>query len=302
MLTSPPGRAPASWPQRRLRQRAGEHDGHATPAPSASPIDRCHRSYHVRHRRSQLLESVQYRRVRVLSPRRLAAQSAATPCRRQEIRMPSSTDSRESTPLRAADRGCHRDTGGWSARTRPPTVPARAAIERELRGQEPEQQPAARSLDHHDPLEAGLVVGREGGDQLLDRRVDRPEHRHAQQLVSPRCSTRLPMTLVADGADQQDEQPPSISTPRPGTVAGPSTGRQRRREAVDETEDPDQRRDADDQRHGDEEPGDETPAQPRMHLLISQPSRTRRAAAAERDAVPGETARSRPRTIAQERT
>ena len=60
-----------------------------------------------------------------------------------------------------------------------------AAVDGELLGQEPEHEAARAVLDQHHPLEAVLVVGREGDDQLLDRRVDGAEHRHAAAGSSP---------------------------------------------------------------------------------------------------------------------
>ena len=64
--------------------------------------------------------------------------------------------------------------------------------------------------------------------------------------------------------------------PRPGGTAMPKlvevTGVERRREAVDDAEDPDERDDADEQRHRHEEPGDEAAAQPLHHPRTHPPA------------------------------
>ena len=55
------------------------------------------------------------------------------------------------------------------------------AVDREFARQKAEQVPAARILDHGDTLEPELVVRRKRHHDLLDRRVNRPEDRHAQE-------------------------------------------------------------------------------------------------------------------------
>ena len=144
-----------------------------------------------------------------------------------------------------------------------------------------------RVLDQHHALEAVLVVGRERRHELLHRRVDGPEHRHEQQPCSARCSSRRPMTLVADRADESTSSA-VVSSPARARRARATRAYERRREAIDDAEDPDERRHADDQRDGDEEAGDEAAAAARTSRQPDQPrpqAPARPAAtAAERDA------------------
>src|SRR4030095_11193296 len=57
----------------------------------------------------------------------------------------------------------------------------RLALDSELLRLEPEDPATMRVLYHHDALEALLGVGRERPYELLDRRVDGPEHRDHHQ-------------------------------------------------------------------------------------------------------------------------
>ena len=112
------------------------------------------------------------------------------------------------------------------------------AIDRELPRQKAEHVPAARILDHHDALEPGLVVRRKGDDELLDRRINRPEHRHAQQPALARCSTPPADHVGRERADQHDRPPTVVSDAQARECAGPkllssdrrtaSSGRRRR--------------------------------------------------------------------------
>ena len=77
---------------------------------------------------------------------------------------------------------------------------------------------------------------------------------------------------------------------------------ERRRQPVDHVEDPDERGHADEQRHRDEEPGDEAAAQP-VHARLQPPRRDRgEEAKPDDDAIPSEWRESRPSDDAQERT
>ena len=117
----------------------------------------------------------------------------------RKMRTPSSTvRSGNSHTFARVDQRCRPDTGGWSGCTPP------VASRRHRRGcsvnsrvRKPEDVPAPRVLHEHDPLEAVLVIGRKGGNQLLDGRIHGLEQRDVQQPGSARRSTRLPTMFVA---------------------------------------------------------------------------------------------------------
>ena len=131
----------------------------------------------------------------------------------------------------AGDTRCRPDRGDWSARRRPPASRPGPRSSVNSRVRNPSTNPRPRILHQHHPLEPGLVVGRERRHQLLDRRIDGLEDRHAG-AGSPRraAAARLPTTLVAtapttsthQGGGEQAEARHLAPEP-PLTTAGRST-------------------------------------------------------------------------------
>ena len=80
------------------------------------------------------------------------------------------------------------------------------AIDGEFLRQKAEHESARRLLDQHDALEPVLVVRRERDDQLLDRRVDRAEDRHAQQIALGPLQQPLADDVGRERPDQQHDQ------------------------------------------------------------------------------------------------
>src|SRR5262249_52589529 len=119
-------------------------------------------------------------------------------------------------------------------------------------------------LEEHDLLEAELVVGRERRHELLDRRINRFEDRHAQQIALTALENALPNYVGRQRAREQNahrrgRNPQSRYTTTEQLLI------QRRREAVDNSKEPDEGGDGDEQRNGDEEAGNEAPPKPLHH-------------------------------------
>ena len=143
-----------------------------------------------------------------------------------------------------------------------------AAVHGEFLRQKAQDEPPGHVLDQHDAFEPVLVVGRERHDQLLDRRVNRAEDRHAQQIAFRRLQQPFADHVGGERAHQQheqrrrqDAQPRRVGDTQlrhplePRVVKGSD-------EAIDEPEDPDECRHADHERHRHEEPGDEAASKP----------------------------------------
>ena len=102
---------------------------------------------------------------------------------------------------------------------------AGAAIDDELLRQEAEREPALGIFDHHHALEPRLVVRRKRGHELLHRRVDRPEHRHAQQEPPfAALQQALADDVGRERADQHDHHRRRQRS-RGRESAGPAAGR-----------------------------------------------------------------------------
>src|SRR5688572_4349058 len=138
------------------------------------------------------------------------------------------------------------------------------ADHRELLREKTHHPAAVRVLDHHDALEAVLVVGRKGRHELLHRRVDRPEDRdHRQPALRSREQTPAD-DIGSDGPHRQDyQQRDEHAQSRQPATKEPC--RHWGRETINDTEDPHQRGNADHERHGDEEARQKRPPQPRHH-------------------------------------
>jgi hypothetical protein len=144
-----------------------------------------------------------------------------------------------------------------------PLRPA-AAVDREFLGQESQQRAARLILDEHDALEAELVGRRERFEQLLDRRIDRAKHRHLQQQRFGAAEHAAAHHVRRDGANHQHDHGGRHDA-EPRHIATDHTLRDPAGQPVGELEHPDQRHDADHQRHGDEEAGQEGTAKPLPH-------------------------------------
>src|SRR6185436_16416828 len=165
---------------------------------------------------------------------------------------------------------------------------AAAAIDRELLGEKPHHPSAPVIFYHHHAFEAVLVVRRERDDQLLHRRVDGPEPGHHHQ---PALGARHHPPADHVGRQRAHRQQEHAGHehadghrhhPREGRLAAHYLRGQRRRETINDTEDPRQRRQAHEQRDREEEPRQERAPQPRHHNRPAAISASRIAPAAIR--------------------
>ena len=116
----------------------------------------------------------------------------------------------------------------------------------------PRTNPRARVVKQHDFLETHLIIGRESPDELLDRPVDRSEYGQPQQvrLASlknlPTKNVRRDRAHHEDNGQQRQKSETRKFAPEPPCI-------DRHHHTVDQLEQPDERRDADDKRNDDDE-------------------------------------------------
>src|SRR5207237_10573139 len=135
------------------------------------------------------------------------------------------------------------------------------AIDSEFLREKSEDESSRGVLDEDDPLEAVLIVGRERDDELLDGRVDAAEERHAQQQGFCLLQQPLADDIGRDRADEEDGNGRGQDA-EARQFAAEILDIERPDESVNEAEQPEQRRNGNEQRDGDEETGDETSTEP----------------------------------------
>ena len=221
----------------------------------------------------------------------------------RNIRMPSSTVISGKVALIASGRsGCRPDTGGSWARRRRSSSPARcprSTVNSFVR--KPSAQPRSSSSSTT-RLKPESLSGEKATTSSLTG-ANRAKHRHAQQNALTSLE-KSPADHVGRHRPHQDHARRRRHDAEPGDLTTEQTLDHRRRPAVHEPEDPDERRDADEERHRHEEAGDEAAAKPlhsqspvtsrqsgpRAHRQPAATAATARAP--EHDAIPGERARS----------
>ncbi len=124
----------------------------------------------------------------------------------------------------------------------------------------PSEYPCS-SFDEHDALEAGFVVRRKGGGDLLDRRVNRSKYRHAQQDALASLQ-EAPADHVRRHSTDHQQSHRRRHEPRSGQMPAQQALDSGVVQAIDDLKDPDERGHADDERHRDEETGDEAASKP----------------------------------------
>src|SRR5207237_7029812 len=134
-------------------------------------------------------------------------------------------------------------------------------IDSEFLREKSEDESSRGVLDEDDPLEAVLIVGRERDDELLDGRVDAAEERHAQQQGFCLLQQPLADDIGRDRADEEDGNGRGQDA-EARHFAAEILDIDRPDESVNEAEQPEQRRNGNEQRDGDEETGDETSTEP----------------------------------------
>src|SRR5262249_39181057 len=135
-----------------------------------------------------------------------------------------------------------------------------AAVYRELFG-EKSKRIALLVFEHDHPLEAIDIVGCKRIDQLFDRRIDHPKERHTQQIAFAALKYPPPNHIGRERTDHHEgggsrQDPKSRDAPSDQTIV------ERRRQTVDDTENPDERRHGDEKGYGDEKASDEVATKP----------------------------------------